>query len=543
MSQQACMEIGTQTDGPTGLEATQADGPTVSEAGPQTEVLEAGPQTEHQLLRYLPPDEQLAALGLSAKLFWWQIPELLIGCNVMEDLRTLEVARPIEEQARMLTRAAMLCRGVRGHEGVRSIGGLFVSDAGRKLLGEHRGTGAAWFRKAGARLKQWFTNETKQRGEENYTWCGHAEGHHAHGSGMHFVDAVQTSGGSASIAEVYDDMFEVVQLILNTRGERALPEESLLKLLQAGVKRFPLQLGTEEGTAKTMGQYNAMDFGRWVVCWGESAGHIQTSSMSEEVFQKVMGSQQEHAKAFACKLGISSSCQFNAKMISLARVGRSILPAPAGMNPERGVNWCTVAVHICEMAQVFRKWPGTQDFEALTRDPISSSLKAVASKKLVEIHQHTGYRRQCHTELLVRAVLEHVLQLSTGPTVGGSDPATPVIAPTVGGSDPTTLVIAEKSKHKGKGEKAGKSKRKGKGKKTVDPSKAGESKASTSAGKKADKAKGEKTEAPPKVGKRKGNDKDPLKSQSICPRCKAVVRRDVMARHQATDRCKQTASA
>ena len=143
----------------------------------------------------------------------------------------------------------------------------------------------------------------------------------------------------------------------------------------------------------------------------------------------------------------------------------------------------------------------------------------------------------------MRAVLEHVLQLSTGPTVGGSDPATPVIAPTVGGSDPTTLVIAEKSKHKGKGEKAGKSKRKGKGKKTVDPSKAGESKASTSAGKKADKAKGEKTEAPPKVGKRKGNDKDPLKSQSTCPRCKAVVQRDVMARHQATDRCKQTASA
>ena len=186
--------------------------------------------------------------------------------------------------------------------------------------------------------------------------------------------------------------------------------------------------------------------------------------------------QGDTAKALAIKLGITTGSEFNAKMHGLKAVARSILPAPMWVK-HGGINWCTVFAHICEMFRVFAKWPG-RELNVIASVPPRLVMGA-ASHALQHLHGSVKYSKECHTEMVVSATMGAAGRAGARPCtrIRSKRPA--------GGSDP-----AEHRRHKGK-------------------------------------------------RKSKKGAKNPLKAQSMCPRCKCTVRLDVMARHQQTTKCRR----
>ena len=385
-------------------------------------------------------------------------------------------------------------------DGVRACSLFLLSDGRRQSVSAKAPDEATWMAKSGGKLDNILMTENKKRdGSDNCSWAAHPEGHHAHLSGMHFVRALQTDTGAAGAALVSDDLAAWLPQLLACDGRSTLPGEALNSLLVMCEGRLPLQVDTNGQTKMARG-YNAMDFARWIVVWAETTGRCKPAAISSETFDILQKAQGAVAKAAHDKMGITNAAEFNSKMRVLARVGRPCMPPPDWVQCQ-GPSWPCVFVHICEYAQVDRDHSQfalrevTGADPGILRDTVRACILELASGSLIN-------HRKCHTGMVIEAA------------EGALARPLPLIRLRSKQECPRHLKKPKMAEAALFGSKC---RRKAGGK---DP---------------AIKRR--------KIGGQTAQEDDPLRAPMICPRCQSVVRKDVLARHQGTAKCRRICRA
>lgn len=195
------------------------------------------------------PDEALAAAGLSPKLFMWQIPELEAGIEVLEFVVEEGVKAQWSEKdlATGLARTVCLCRGVRGFDGVRCLHD-WVKDNVATLVDDMPMD--KWFQREAAHVLKYL--------RKNCSNSSHREGRHAGLSGEHFLSALLTVPGGATT--VANKLVSVFSRVISGGGMRRrgaaqweMPTRMLKDLLVMAAGHFPLALRSSSETDLTRG--------------------------------------------------------------------------------------------------------------------------------------------------------------------------------------------------------------------------------------------------------------------------------------------------
>ena len=360
----------------------------------------------------LPWDERIAARGLSPKLHWWQIPEIVAFVELCEDVLT---HFPEAERApTIMSIVSLLARGVRGVEGLSVVREAVVSEAGLRVLSSEA-CPQDIVRTLSIYILQLARRRAKGRHmKRKLLFLGHREGRHARYSGKHFLVAATTKVGKQGAAAVIDKLTPVMEHIFKHGRSQGLSGPRLSQLLDVTRNRMVLAITagrTVWKAARTVwkaSQYNSMDFARWVVLWGLASGRLQSSVVDEKSFTALLKSQSTLARGEAKRAGIHSASHLALKLASLQTVAMSAtdMPLVGGMSPPATssvLSWPTVWSHFCELGRV------RQDFDSSTLEDLMnfrfSDLQGAVAAEVQRLAESPDHVKECHAACVVSVAI------------------------------------------------------------------------------------------------------------------------------------------
>ena len=181
-------------------------------------------------------DEELAAAGLSPKLFWWQCPELLAMVTAIESWRQRALGVQPELHTGAKTRrfalGLLLVRGLRGHRGVAWLQQQWQKH-GRAVCRAAMPQGgaglAAACRAAATALLRAHDIETVRR-KARPTWSCHPENRQYVYTGRHFLQRAATEHGAQCLAGAVQALEAPLAELLEIALPAAVPPECLVRV-------------------------------------------------------------------------------------------------------------------------------------------------------------------------------------------------------------------------------------------------------------------------------------------------------------------------
>ncbi len=314
----------------------------------------------------LPLDERAASLGLSPKLFAWQIPEVSALCSAMDAAKARVEAMPwtCARKALFLAQSFLLYRGVRGLDGVLWLQEeLGQPDALALLmkcsLGFGQGPGCGFDRRHMRSPRALASilataHDAHVRDGAAKSWAAHSEGRHHWFSGIHFLRALQSLEGAVAWATVAQRLAVHIEFFMQCAACRQpLPDGCAEHLVSSLQGHFVLAKRAEQVTKA--GPYNAMDAARVLLLWAAQSLGCDLLPLSAPSFEEIRKGQSStstscFADVFAC------ADAFEEKRKRLAAVARPLTLSPRNLKPNaNAVMWPSVLVHLCEWAQTVRQ--------------------------------------------------------------------------------------------------------------------------------------------------------------------------------------------
>ncbi len=229
-------------------------------------------------------DEVLAKRGLSPKLAWENIPEMVVFVKALEEVRVRVSAECPAGKFRMLAYAAAILRGIRGYHGIVWATPLLLGPAWPPLLQlstSNRGVRGKldWIGRLFVRehVRESGRRALVEARPPSHGWSAHPEGRHRSRSGWHFIVALGHAMGRSAIQLCARELERILRVAFDGGApQKTLAAEVFCDLMRATRGRLLLGIHGKGQTKQciTAGRYNAMDAGRALFMWLHVAGSI-----------------------------------------------------------------------------------------------------------------------------------------------------------------------------------------------------------------------------------------------------------------------------
>lgn len=298
-----------------------------------------------------PLDVQLAAKGLSLKLFPENVPELLKIGEGIESIRkaTKDMVQSVHVAA--VTRVAIVLRGIRGLQGIcwaterllegQSFCGAMIlrESGGDSKIGMESLEARGFFRLGKALLTAHDACDTAFK-----SWAGHREKRHARFSGRHFLEALASPEGSKGAARLFRKLFPLMAKILKVHP-RCWTDRDNKALLVCSHGNLPLCV---DQTVKFAAEYNSVNAGLSWMVWAQMNAHTPCIPFGEETFAVLWAGQSSVARQQLTAAGITTAYALERRRLELNAFAKPWVATPRS----RIVLPAMVCVHMCEFAQV-----------------------------------------------------------------------------------------------------------------------------------------------------------------------------------------------
>ena len=296
-------------------------------------------------------DEEVAKVGLSVKLHFDQTPDLIACAQAMEDaFARSDPHAPVADVARDLAKVFVVLRAIRGAAGIIWAAEKLNQESATELLGVEdvaealRGTAA------------WLLEACSQDQCSSSSMC-HREGRHTMFSGPRALAAiVKFSHSAAAVVGILSMVIEEMLVASRQEDVRPLEIDSSYVLLAfvACEGRLPLAV-TPQGVGCFAGRYNAVNAGWTLLGWGWRSGRITLPEIDVVLLHTITQAQSEKSRAHMADLGLNVPGALEKKAALLETISVPMLPTrsgPLASFPPPGIFLGNVVVHVCEIAQL-----------------------------------------------------------------------------------------------------------------------------------------------------------------------------------------------